>query len=159
MRILIENPIILVVLLGIISSLFKRIKNDQPEEGKIRKRNPQHPGLPSGQHRKFQQADRSKPNKPVRQQNTRSRSVENTTDQIDPIFVNSNLHASENNQMDYLAVKQNTKEIHEPASTQKKETLEIDQTKLIDGLIWSEVLGPPRAKKTHHSMKVYGKKQ
>ncbi len=150
------------ILIGIISSLFKRIKGDQPEEGRSRKPNPKHSGLPSGQHRKFQQTDQSKPNKPVRQQNTRSRTVEkNTTgqNQNDPIFANSNKQESENNKMDYLAVKQNTKEIHELESTQTKKTLDIDQTKLIDGLIWSEVLGPPRAKKTHYSIKAYGKKQ
>jgi Tfp pilus assembly protein PilV len=159
MRILIENPIIIVILLGIISSLFKRIKSDQPEEGRSRKRNLRQNGLPSGQHKKSQLADRSKPNKPVRQQNTRSRMVENATDPIDPIFVNSNIQESENNQMDYSAVNQNDQEILEFESTQKKNTLDIDRTKLIDGLIWSEVLGPPRAKKTHHSIKAYGKKQ
>jgi DNA mismatch repair ATPase MutL len=151
MDFLFENPIIIVILIGIISSLYKQVKGAQPEEGKRTNRPNQAPVSPVGQNKPVRRQKQA--NKPVRGQNVANQSNQHQGSASKHENLNSatRIETQEN--------KQTKMEMNEnKAATQQKEenkqkSLNVSQSNLVDGLIWSEVLGPPRAKRPHRSIR------
>lgn len=152
MEFLFENPFILVILIGIISSFFKKSKNEP------------------------------KPN--TKQPKSFVESIPKRIQDVLEEFEKSQADPARTLQTDYLeAKKQAEAKINQLQEQQKKymekvEELEtekqrkrhvaahveneigtnnsftLDKEKLVDAIIWSEILGPPRSKKPHRSMNV-----
>lgn len=143
MRFLLENPLILVILIGVISSFFKKSTEAQPDK---KKKSPAKP---------IQKQDTPFPvgkNRPVRAQKL------NPLPPLRPVS-NEQIRNEQTEEVLYKGNAKQSASAHEHArrkhreETIAKKTINTDPQTLIDGLIWSEVLGPPRAKKPHRSIK------
>lgn len=127
MRFILENPLILVILIGVISSFLKKKKETQPERKKV-----------------------VKPPKPhVHKQGTATPLSKQRPARIEKV------------NKDHTAVPQQATVLREgnqilqdeEVGESNKTTLNTAPNALIDGLIWSEVLGPPRSKRPHRAIK------
>lgn len=142
MEILFENPILWIVLLGVISSLFRGKKRE--EEGQKTRSNPveNRPTPKSGSafgelkeifrevNRTFQ--EETKP--------TQTLKKERVQEVIEPASYTQ--MADQGN----TAFAQEIEVVQKAPISQKKNQLKVDESKLVDAVIWSEILGPPRAK-------------
>lgn len=125
MRFILENPLILVILIGVISSFIKKKKETQPERKKV-----------------------VKPLKPlVRTEGTATPLSKNRPARAEKV---NNEHATVPQQAIVLRERNQT---HQDEKAASNKTLNTAPEALIDGLIWSEVLGPPRAKRPHRTIK------
>jgi hypothetical protein len=137
-----DNPFIFIVLIAMLSSLFKK-----------RKRNTE-----------------SKQTTYPTKENKQTKPV-SSLDEVKGIFKEVTRSFSEgtitpNRKIEHSAVQQKAEELHqqmvtdEPLKSMGSRSLPIeekprskemglDQEKLVDAVIWSEILGPPRAKKTY----------
>ena len=141
MKTLLENPIILVILIGIISSFFKKVKTAQQESRENGKPNPL----------------KVPPVKvePVRRNKKQQRNSEGQGEQHYPQRKPANNQNERNNSLEQrsTAIKNNQKSVPVKKVIEEVNTVQIDTERLVDGIIWSEVLGPPRSKKPHRSIK------
>lgn len=137
-----DNPFLFIVLVAVLSSLFKKRKGNTES-----KRTPYSP-------------KENKQTKPV-----------SPFDEVKEIFKEVTRSLSEgtitpDQKIEKPVVEQKAEEIYqqiakaEPLKRERSQSaptpeesrgkeLELDQTKLMDAIIWSEVLGPPRAKKPY----------
>ena len=153
MEILFENPILWLVLLGVISSLFRGKKRE--EDGQKTRSNPVE-------------------NRPTPKSGS-------AFGELKEIFREVNCTFQEETQPSQTLKKERVQEVIEPASynqravqgktaianeievvqkapiLQKKNQLKVDESKLVDAVIWSEILGPPRAKKPYFRNKAQRK--
>ena len=153
MEILFENPILWLVLLGVISSLFRGKKRE--EEGQKTRSNPVE-------------------NRPTPKSGS-------AFGELKEIFREVNRYISRGNTTFSNLKKERVQEVIEPASytqravqektsianeieviqkapiLQKKNQLKVDESKLVDAVIWSEILGPPRAKNPYFRSKAQRK--
>ena len=153
MEILFENPILWLVLLGVISSLFRGKKRE--EEGQKTRSNPVE-------------------NRPTPKSGS-------AFGELKEIFREVNRTFQEETQPSQTLKKERVQEVIEPASytqradqertsianeieviqkapiLQKKNQLKVDESKLVDAVIWSEILGPPRAKNPYFRSKAQRK--
>lgn len=162
MRFLFDNPFILIILIGAISSLFQRAKAANPENKKgynpIPRRNPASPVGPDRPKKpEMQQQIETKTSRPYRQQNANRKPIPTQKEiyhQLENVYEATQKNAKENKQVffeDHRVSKQAG--THQKEEVPKAKSQEIDRDNLIEGLIWSEVLGPPRAKRPHRSVK------
>lgn len=152
MDILWENPIILVIIVGIISSYFKKMKSEQPENGDNGKPNqrkvPPVSVGPVARNKKRQRAE----NQRVQQQYAQIKPVNTGNDRNDKLDQRTNNRSLvENNSESLIYNNQNALQANQVPG--ELNTIQIDKDKLIDGIIWSEILGPPRSKRPHRSIK------
>ncbi|MFB6465764.1 hypothetical protein ACE38V_02980 [Cytobacillus sp. Hz8] len=168
MKYLFENPFIIIVIIGIISSLFKKEK-DQKKKAPIKGRSSrQTKAFPT---QKSWQTPRSNGN-PFNKPLMRSEMPEQQHREIKPFEQKRTIESSMNDlASQYEEVKQEAISQIEELNKQKaqmeqqvakikainveKKSNSINQAKLEnklrDAVIWSEILGPPRAKKSHRS--------
>ncbi|PLR93820.1 hypothetical protein [Bacillus sp. T33-2] len=140
MEVLFDNPIILAILIGLISMFFKNLKGNG--QGKNRHR-PLHPvaGRMAGD--------------PGTQES--SSETDRTAERnIEEIYRSKKAEYQELQQDISPASDNSPKKIDLQRSAPTDSGLAIhlkpDSEKLVEGLIWAEVLGPPRSKKPHHTM-------
>jgi hypothetical protein len=139
MKTLLENPIILVILVGIISSFFKKVKSQQ-ENGEKGKPNPVR--IPQVKI------------EPVRRNKKQRRNSEGLGEQPYPQRKPANIQNERNNRLEQEAtLKSNQKIVPAKKVIEDDNKVQIDTERLIDGIIWSEVLGPPRSKRPHRSIR------
>lgn len=150
MEFLFENPIILVIVIGIISSIFKRLTGGRQEEGKPKQ---QRPYSPSTQPINPLPVERPKTVKPVGAHKQASKPV-------NEILLEARKSVEQASREVQFERPKSTRDVstrlqEKTRLTTKSETHphKLEETRLIDGFIWSEVLGPPRAKKPHTAMK------
>ena len=148
MEILFDNPIIVIILIAIASSLFKKKKRDDDQ-------NTRRPSMGEKQRKAkgqfqeikdiFQEVTRTlqeETNPPVQ----RSREVVHQRKAVEEVsMVNSQ-----------PADISNSKEEFVPNKDAQKKTERapiVDDQTLVNAVIWSEILGPPRARKTHYKQR------
>ncbi|MCQ6273634.1 hypothetical protein JMM81_01415 [Bacillus sp. V3B] len=137
-----DNPFILIILIAVLSSLFKKRKGKT--ESKERTYHPKE----------------NKQTKPI-----------SSFDEVKEIFKEvtrsfSEETTSSDRKIEKPIVHQKTEELYQQMATDKQlksvepqslpiqekpesKEIDLDQTKLVDAVIWSEILGPPRAKKPY----------
>lgn len=158
MKFLLDNPFILVILVGIISSFYKQVKGANSDDGKGKKEIPkQKPAQPVGRNKPVR--GQMKPNKQVRPQDTQRRNPSfnelESTVKLEDLYSSTRIQAEKS--MSSVQERITDSPISplmnqvENIQSIKKKSLEMDQERLIDGLIWSEVLGPPRSRRSHRS--------
>lgn len=150
MEFLFENPIFLVIIIGIISSIFKRLKEGKQEQGQPKQ---QRPFSPSTQPINPQPVERPKMVKPSGAHKKGSQSANEILLEAKKIAE----QAKREIQLDKTKSTRDVPNIRQeaiPSADDSKAYIHtLEERRLIDGLIWAEVLGPPRAKKTHTAMK------
>ncbi|GLB58251.1 hypothetical protein [Cytobacillus sp. NCCP-133] len=153
MEILLENPFILIALLAFISSLFKKKKKGESEKQKKR---PQQRPEPQAEQSAAEVLMEKAVKEEKRQQAERASRIEEE-------YRRRKQQAEES-----IRVLQNQKLAAERQASVFREPAEkpVDRPQariqgqfapqkkaLVDGIIWSEILGPPRAKGPHRSLK------
>ncbi len=154
MDVLWENPIILVIIIGIISSYFKKMKSKQPENGDKGMPNQRKvPPISVGPVARNKKRQRSE-NQRVQQQNAQIKPVNTRNDRNNKLDQRTNNRSLvENNRESSIYHSHKESQANKVSVPGELNTLQIDQDRLIDGIIWSEVLGPPRSKRPHRSIK------
>ncbi len=150
MKILYDNPFILVILIGIISSIYKKMKVNETEDGK--KRSPLSQRIPTTFEnpvwKNIRVREHNDQKKQAKQQITRKKSTtlyDDSDHQVNQATTETSMLAEATR----MAPKENTVNLQATPNSPTEKQVQINQTTLIDGLIWSEVLGPPRAKKPY----------
>ncbi|WP_318508360.1 hypothetical protein [Bacillus sp. T3] len=158
MKFLLDNPFILVILIGILSSFYKQIKGTNSDDNKRKGAIPkQKPATTVGQNNPMRGPVKS--HKPVRAQGSQIPNRQQRKDIEPPVKLedlysdakNTNQQNSHFNQEPINRVSASTVNQLNELELNNKKSFTINQERLLDGLIWSEVLGPPRAKRPHRA--------
>ncbi|WP_174730154.1 hypothetical protein [Mesobacillus harenae] len=156
MEALFDNPIIIMIILGIISTIFGRIKGENQEEQKKRGTRPAQPARPVSQPARTEYREVS-PAEPSRPQRNPVEETLHTPEKIQNVYEEKRREAEERiKQLNSQAQRiKNSQKRNQPKEEsvetfqreRRNAVLHPDKSTLVDGIIWSEVLGPPRAKK------------
>lgn len=155
MEFLLENPFILIALIAFISSFFKKKKEEKPVKQTPR----------SVQQERRTQAERTsadsalaeKLQEEYRQQEEKAKRIEEEYRQRKQQAEES-MKALQNQRR---AAERKASKIAKTASNTNAEhrkepsgagSFEFRKKSLVDGIIWSEILGPPRSKNPHRSL-------
>lgn len=158
MKFLLDNPFILVILIGILSSFYRQLKGSNSDDQKRKSAIPkQKPATLVGQNNPMRGPAKS--HKPVRAQASQAPNRQKRRD-IEHTVMLEDLYSDAKNTIQQSSLL-NQEHINRGAAPtaahiddvepSNKKSLSINQERLIDGLIWSEVLGPPRAKRPHRA--------
>lgn len=147
MDFLLDNPLIIAILVGIISSIFKKRKNETKPTKKKSKNFWETVQLPnfdsSPEVKPLQKAEvyREETVQPVRTIQEDYLEAQRKADLLkrDAMDIEQNVKSNE------------AKRSYEASASQAKNDFEVDSNKLADAIIWSEILGPPRARRPHRS--------
>jgi hypothetical protein len=150
-----DNPIIFIILVAVISSLFRKKKESSRD--------------PKGQRRTNQPLDKSPSQTQTSFDEVRevfkelSRSFSNPTTSSNRKRENPsheeikgvNQQVEELNQSNMAESLQSDVPILQTVMEEKQrdKVIELDETKLVDAVVWSEILGPPRAKKPYRKIR------
>lgn len=147
MDFLLDNPLIIAILVGIISSIFKK-KKDETKPAKKKSKNfwetVQLPNFDSSPEVKpLQKAEvyHEEPVQPVRTIQEDYLEAQRKAELLkrDAVDLEQNIRSNE------------VIRTSEASTGQTKNDFEVDSNKLTDAVIWSEILGPPRARRPHRS--------
>lgn len=125
---ILTNPIIIIVLLGFILKQFKKA-----DKGHVRRPNPNLNPIPHPKH-------------------FNKNTVHPKPESDEPLIMNQAMSKEEIEPIETFAMAK-TKEFKEKEVVKKPSTTHLKKTNIVDGIIWSEVLGPPRAYKKWSSKK------
>ncbi len=166
MEILLDNPVFIAIIIGLISTLFSKFKDESKDQNR--------PGRPA-------RPDRREPGqKPVwNGQTPKPRAESNASEakakpamakklppesgtrpslkqaDLQEDYQNKKAHsASVSPRMHSSAPKEALSEAENRKNRDEKAgiTLKPEANRLIEGVVWAEVLGPPRAKRPHRPM-------
>lgn len=138
MEILLDNPIVLIILIGFISSLFKKIKGNASDGQKTRPARPvSMPANLERNHTPGGSGTGTQTNIQQLYQDTKQRGVKVPDEPVSRSARGRRLGET-NPQL-------------ETQSSERRLDFEPDSNSLVEGIIWSEVLGPPRSKKPYSS--------
>lgn len=152
MDFLFENPFIIVILIGIISSFFKKQKNESKPNTKEPK--PFIESIPKRIQEVLEEFESSK----AEPANTMQTDYLEAKKQAEAKI--TQLQEQQKKYMEKVEELETEKHINEHKAFQveneagTKNRLTIDKENLTDAIIWSEILGPPRSKKRHRSMNI-----
>ena len=155
MEILFDNPFIIIILIAIISSLFKNKK--KAAEGQ--KRGTVLPPIHKPIRSPFDEV------KEIFKEVTRPLSEENRAPakKIEEVFQEkkrkaeyeketSNQTSAVKRNMEYIKTGTPLAPVSQTKSAENKESaLKVDESKLVEAVIWAEILGPPRAKNPYRN--------
>lgn len=153
MEFLLENPLIIVILIGIISSLFKKGKNETEPPKKKQSRTfwetvqpPKFDSFPEVKPLQKSKGYIEEPEQPVRSIQEDYLEAQRKADSLkrDAEEIERNIKLNE------------AKRSSNVAASIENNDFQVDSKRLADAVIWSEILGPPRARRPHRSM--YGKR-
>lgn len=156
MEILFENPIVLIILIGIISSIFKNRnkseKQDSPAKRAESRKPVQKSSDPFNEMKDlFKEVQRSF----QEELNPAKKLKEDGPQKIDEVKLNYKEEQPEKSSMSKQVTE--TPHEHQVQKTKQASQLKVDESKLVDAVIWSEILGPPRAKKPYLQNRTRGK--
>jgi hypothetical protein len=148
-----DNPIIFIILVAVISSLFRKKKESSKD--------------PKGQQRNNHPMEKKRSQTPAA-----FNEVREVFKEVSRSFSNPTASSNQKKERPYFeekkVIKQQVEEVTQPMLTKfdtesmgsetptpfrpaiqekSKETMEMDGKKIVDAIIWSEILGPPRARK------------
>lgn len=156
MEILFENPLILIVLIGIISSLFKKAKGERPESPIPRPRQRPHHRQSAEPERAAMETSVEEALKEERQRQAERESRIEQENRKRKQQAEESMRALQNQRREAHSFRETaSRPVELPAEGKKEHGGRFTPEKqvLIDGIIWSEILGPPRAKNPHRSIK------
>lgn len=146
MDFLFENPFIIVVLIGIISSLFKKTKGQTKANPKPSK--PFVENTPIPEITNFEGVREE----PIRTLDTEYRDMKKEAEAKITALKEQQKRFEQKAERMNSTTRMNQSVRSTPTATNNKATFQVDQEKLADAVVWSEILGPPRAKKPHRSL-------
>ena len=151
MEALFESPLILILLIGIISSFFKNKNKDGKQKSHENK--PAQKGNRTFDELKdiFQEFNRTfqEEAKPV----VNSEKVLEAKESIQSAY----MEKVEESSLPRNVERVKTLPVSKASKSQPQIQLQVDETKIVDAVIWSEILGPPRAKNPRFKNRIYKK--
>lgn len=164
MEFLFENPLFIFILIGIISSLFKRVKGEQEQQPKRPVRPEQQgPAWNSEGHRMPVEPE---PLKPLRTQPSKDEPIEEKEFGGVPEnpFLDIQRKYEERRRENELKksprsnnLQSRTAAMTIPVKDEAKEGVSLDLSpeaeRLIEGIAWAQVLGEPRSRNPHRTMR------
>ncbi|MDZ5470941.1 hypothetical protein SM124_04155 (plasmid) [Bacillus sp. 31A1R] len=168
MEFLFENPFILVVLIGIISSLFKRMKGEQPEEQqkrptpkpvvqkrkRIEEQNPtlaQEIEMQRQKEQQRQQEHHQGRNKFERIEKQYQEKKKQAEEKIAAMKKQQLVSEKKSQRMSSTSRMNSATKDHVVTPQEDTSFYQVDEKKLADAVVWAEILGPPRAKNPHRA--------
>ncbi|WP_338470295.1 hypothetical protein R4Z10_16025 [Niallia sp. XMNu-256] len=147
MEILFENPLIVIILIGVISSLFKNRDKSEKQESPAKR----------------VEADRHKPTQKSGDVFQEMREIFKETSRTFQEEIKPERQFSEKQSEKKIAevkvvleeelpsLSEKPDKQHAPQTIQQQQLKEfkVDESKLAEAVIWAEILGPPRAKKPY----------
>lgn len=162
MDFLFDNPFIIVVLIGIISSFFKKNKEEKKQTTQ-RSPKPFVERTPKPKPEIFKQLEQeiTKYLVPERQEVPTKQETAKKSIQSDYLEAKKQAEAKppvlqeQNSEQVLLEVQGEQYQMESsPPLTVPRASFSVDKDRLADAVIWSEILGPPRAKRPHRSVKL-----
>lgn len=151
MEFLFENPFILILLIGLISSLFKKGKGEE-QQPRQRPPKPFVETIPIPESKIPQKSEKVETEKRTKE------SVKTIqSDFLDAKKqAEAKMAALREQQLKYEHQAERLKEENElkqptPTETAVKKSYRVEEKNLADAIIWAEILGPPRAKNPHRA--------
>ncbi|MDU0072198.1 hypothetical protein N1I81_13745 [Bacillus sp. FSL M8-0052] len=139
--IIVDNPIIMAVILGVISLIFNKLgKNDDNEEAK-RKKTPERPKTEAPK------------NAEKRQKTTGKAAAQPAAAQKSTDMVRELERIKTDVERSMPAVERALKKQSGRPPKPAQHVIELNQNTVVQGIVLSEVLGPPRSRKPHHTMR------
>ncbi|CAH0347048.1 hypothetical protein [Bacillus sp. CECT 9360] len=133
---LFSNPIIAVVVIGIITSLFGKRKTEQSGGEAKRKRIPEVIKETLGEY--FSEEEKPSPRKTIQEKNVPNE-IETKLQQAREITEQNHSEVRKSPVFHYDSIDDSQSPIYKP-------DLKFDRKKLVDGIIMAEVLGPPKSR-------------
>jgi hypothetical protein len=143
---LFDNPLIIAVLIGIISSLFNKAKGQTKANPKPPKPFVENTPLPEITN--FEEVREE----PVRTLDTEYRDMKKEAEAKIAALKQQQKRFEQKAERMNSTTRMNQSVRSNPTATNNKATFQVDKEKLADAVIWSEILGPPRSKKPHRSL-------
>lgn len=158
MEFLFENPWLIFIVIGIITSLFNKAKGGQGKQNNRPQRQPvQQKSTANQQEIRPVQEGRNKDVPPVMPK----KHVEKEYADRKKQEAEAQLQALKNKQNELINTR-NSLQMNSPRGSsrldsipykEKKTAVSIEKQKLVDGVVWAEILGPPRALNPHKSIR------
>ena len=156
MQFLLENPFILVVLIGIISSFYKQMKGTGEDEHQKRKQpKPFLPGQTSEKSKPFIDFDFGELQQKFERPQTEKKEPEKTqslsTNRVQEVKSTYREQTyTPNKKVDRQTTGRLNQQPRVEAAVKTDHDLHVSKQTLRDAVIWSEILGPPKAKQGYH---------
>jgi hypothetical protein len=151
-----ENPFILVVLIGIISSFYKQMKGTGEDEHQKRKQpKPFLPGQTSEKSKPFIDFDFGELQQKFERPQTEKKEPEKTqslsTNRVQEVKSTYREQTyTPNKKVDRQTTGRLNQQPRVEAAVKTDHDLHVSKQTLRDAVIWSEILGPPKAKQGYH---------
>ncbi|MBP2241672.1 hypothetical protein J2Z40_002244 [Cytobacillus eiseniae] len=149
MEFLMDNPFILFIIIAMLSSMFGKGKGkNQQNQQKQNQSRPRQAPVQSNPIEPIPSEARNASSQIKREYLERKRQEEKKRQEI------KNRPPIMQEMSKKQAVKKEEKTLYNPSivPVEKKPALSIEKQKLVDGVIWAEILGPPRALNPHRSI-------
>jgi hypothetical protein len=164
MEFLFENPLFIFILIGIISSLFKRVKGEQEQQPK-----PKRPARPEQQGPTWNSEDQmpTEPIKPLRPQSSKIDHAEESKEFSgvpENPFLDIQKKYEERRRENEYKKSPEPNNLHTrgvPSAIKLKDEepqgvsldMSPDADRLIEGIAWAQILGEPRSRNPHRTMR------
>ncbi|MDF1508311.1 hypothetical protein PZE06_08935 [Robertmurraya sp. DFI.2.37] len=153
MQFLLDNPFILIILLGILSSMFKTNKEKPANKKPTRQASTtstENPPPSNPMAEVFRELVEEAPAKPIYNEYVDTKKEAEA--KIAALKKQQEQYADKVSRMNTLSrINEQSQPLMESVAKSGR-TFKVEGEKLADAIIWSEILGPPRAKKPHRSM-------
>ena len=163
MQFLFDNPILIFLLIGLISSIFKRSKGE--EKQKQRPKRPAQPVRPV-QKEPMTKNSEVKPeevdSRPLRRNQTQEQELREPRPASQSAFLDIQKKYEERKKQEQNAPRSTFNQpMFQPEATKENTSegtpmqLKPEADRLIEGIAWAQILGEPRSKKPHRTMRRY----
>lgn len=154
---LFENPLLIIIIIGAIASALKRGKSEEEQRKNVPQRKSASEGKPLEEPGSMT-FPRQEPNRrPARSQTSRAeKEFSQKRKQIEDrmaVLKEQELELSEkaeriNNKVEHLQSERQERQ----TGSKKAYSIQLDKESMVNGIIMSEILGAPRAKRSHRSL-------
>lgn len=163
MQFLFENPILIFLLIGLISSIFKRSKGE--EKQKQRPKRPAQPIRPV-QREPMSNSETSIPeevdSRPMQRTQAQRQELRKAQPNPQSALLDIQKKYEERKKQEHEASRSTlNRPLIQPEATKESASLESsmqlkpEADRLIEGIAWAQILGEPRSKKPHRTMRRY----
>lgn len=147
MDFLFENPLIIIIVLGIISSMFKKQKGEGNEtQGEPK---PFEESSPIPMPDIFKQFDFNREDKPVKQEISSEELLKPDYQAKAQAKIAELKERNREQAVERPQRVEAPKPVPQVVTPLELDTASMDRNKLQEAVVWAEILGPPRAKKPH----------
>ncbi|WP_170007713.1 hypothetical protein [Bacillus fonticola] len=154
---LLSNPFLLVVIIGLVSTVFGKMKGGQTEGNQPPKRQPRRPQRDMESKTASEVPHPTKRQKEAQRPSLSEANIGDSSPTNALSDVERDLQSLRRKQEKFatkarqLSAESNNKLQPRPSNQQQNKGISLQNAK--QGVVWAEILGPPRSKRPHHRMR------